>query len=220
MKFKKQDFILAPLSFIIILVFCVLTTILASRYFLWLGEFKVIGKIVFFYLAFVFWTGVALRIIRKICPLREGNFSLRKDRDMVFWKLQGFLYTFNIGLLMNANLIPINLRGFFYSFLGARIGKSVMIGGKIFEPPLVEIGDFTQLGEDAIVTGHTVEGDRVSLRRVKIGKNVTIGARSFILPGAEIGDGAVVAIGAVVTGKSKISPGEFWGGIPARRIKQ
>ena len=120
---------------------------------------------------------------------------------------------------MNTYLIPINLRGLIYSFLGAKIGKSVMVGGKILEPPLVEIGDYTQLGEDSLVTAHTVEKGSVTLGRIRIGNNVTVGVKAVIFPGVEIGDNCIVAAGSIVTKNTRIPVNEIWGGIPAKRIK-
>ena len=52
---------------------------------------------------------------------------------------------------------------------------------------------------------------------IEIGRNVWTGAGCIILPGAVIGDNSIIAAGSVVTGT--VSPGELWGGVPARKIK-
>ncbi|MDP3659110.1 MAG: acyltransferase [Phenylobacterium sp.] len=52
---------------------------------------------------------------------------------------------------------------------------------------------------------------------IDIGANVWIGANSVVLPGASIGDNAIIAAGSVVRGV--VPPGELWGGVPARRIR-
>jgi len=54
--------------------------------------------------------------------------------------------------------------------------------------------------------------------RTVVGEFVVIFAGAIITPGVTIGDGAIVAAGAVVT--CDIPPGEIWGGVPARFIKQ
>jgi acetyltransferase-like isoleucine patch superfamily enzyme len=52
---------------------------------------------------------------------------------------------------------------------------------------------------------------------VKAGRYVSIYSGAIVSPGVTLGDGAVVAAGAVVV--SDIPSREFWGGVPARRIR-
>ena len=182
-------------------------------------EFAGIAKIALFVLLLFLVTGLLLRLVRMICPMKEGSFPLDKGKEGASWKLQGFLYIFNLGLFMNSYLIPVNLRGLLYSFLGAKIGKWVMIGGKILEPPLVEIGDYSQLGEDVLLTAHTVERGMVTMGKIRIGRHVTVGVKAVIFPGVEIGDNAIIAAGSVVTKNTKVPMNEVWGGIPARTLK-
>ena len=163
-------------------------------------------------------SGLLMRAIRFFVPLREGSFPLDNSKEAISWKLQGFLYVFNLGLLTNTYLVPVNLRGLIFLFLGSKIGKGVMIGGKILEPPLVKIGNYSMLGEDTLVTAHTVEGNKVTLGRIKIGKNVTVGVKAVILPGVEIGNNSIIAAGSVVKKNTKIPFYEIWGGVPAKKI--
>ncbi|WP_161788469.1 acyltransferase [Desulfonatronum thiodismutans] len=143
---------------------------------------------------------------------------LNTDRQSLVWKLMGYVYVTHLWPLINANLVPVNLRGPAFSLLGAKIGKSVMVGGKILDPSLVEIGDYSMLGEDCLLTSHAVEGDRVDLGMIVVGRNVTVGVKAVVLPDVHIGDNAIVAAGAVVKKGSRIGAGEIWGGVPARRI--
>lgn len=218
MKFFAIDLLLAFLSLILISALSVISTIFFSTLFSVPIEFSGIVKVALFIILLFIWTGFALKLVRVIRPLKEGIFPIDKGSDGIFWKLQGFLYIFNIGFFMNTYLVPINLRGLIYSFLGAKIGKSVMIGGKILEPPLVQIGDYTQLGEDTLITAHAVEKGMVTLGRVKVGRSITIGVKAVIFPGVEIGDNSIIAAGSVVTKNTKIPANETWGGIPAKKI--
>jgi len=90
------------------------------------------------------------------------------------------------------------------------IGKSVGISGAcICAAQHVEIGEFTIIGADALITDtdfHTPgpawswsNDASAASRPVVIGKGCFIGARAIILKGVTIGDGAVVAAGALVT---------------------
>lgn len=219
MKFSLKDLLLATLTFVSILFLSLLCTTFIVSFCPLPSEFSGIGKIIIF-MACLFAGSIGLlRLIGVIYPLKEGVFSLDEDRRGTIWKLQGFLYIFNLGLLMNTYLMPINLRGFVYSLLGAKIGRSVMVGGKILEPYLVEIGDYTQLGEDTLVIAHTVERGVVTLGPIKIGNNVTIGVKTVIMPGVEIGDNAIVGAISIVTKNTKILPGETWIGAPAKKIR-
>jgi carbonic anhydrase/acetyltransferase-like protein (isoleucine patch superfamily) len=163
-------------------------------------------------------TLLLLASLRRAWPLREGTLPLATDSQSVVWKLMGYLYVTHLWPLINASLVPVNLRAMAFGLLGARIGSGVMIGGKILDASLVEIGANTMLGEDSILTAHAVEGDRVDLGRIVVGRNVTVGARSVILPDVRVGDNAIVAVGAVVTKGTRIGAGEVWGGVPARKI--
>lgn len=52
---------------------------------------------------------------------------------------------------------------------------------------------------------------------VAIGDNVWIGASCVVVAGCTIGDNAMIAAGSVVT--RDVPPGELWGGVPARKIR-
>jgi len=174
-----------------------------------------VGIFLFF---FIFFTYLLMLLVRIRWPMREGTLPLGITTQALVWKLFGYLYVTHLWPLINAALVPVNLRSLAFSLLGAKIGRSVMIGGKILDPSLVEIGDFTMLGEDCLLTAHAVEGDHVDLGRITLGRGVTVGVKAVILPDVAIGDGAIVAAGAVVTKGARIAPGEIWGGIPAKKI--
>ena len=214
-----MDIFLGTLFLLFILMIAFLGVGRLGSYLPLSGEFGGIIKVILFYLNMVLCTLITLWAIRKIFPLKEGVFPL-EDKNMTFWKLQAFFYIFNLGLFINAGILPINLRRLFYLLLGAELGKRVMVGGKILEPLLVKIGDFTQIGEDALITSHTVEKGRVTLGKIRIGKNVTVGVKAVILPGVVIEDGSIIAAGSVVAKGTRIPANEVWGGIPARKIKR
>ncbi|GAB6060226.1 acyltransferase [Desulfonatronum parangueonense] len=182
--------------------------------------FQAVFLIVIFCIVFVLSTIGILYFLRVFWPLEEGVFVLGTDSRSLVWKLLGFLYVVHLWPLINASLVPVNMRGMAYSMIGAKVGKSVMVGGKILEPTLVEVGNYSMLGEDCILTAHTVVGNEVTLGRIIVGDEVTIGGTSVILPDVRIGDGAIVAPGAVVTKGSRVGPGEIWGGVPAKKIGQ
>jgi len=92
----------------------------------------------------------------------------------------------------------------------------------------VEIGSGTMIANSVTVVSanHCTSKDLpmylqswdISKAGVKIGEDCWIGANSVILPGSIIADGVIVAAGAVVRGE--LSPYSFWGGVPARLLKE
>ncbi|MCP5004422.1 MAG: acyltransferase [Planctomycetes bacterium] len=217
MKFVFIDQVLAVLSlFFLILIatagaWCVYLIPMPSD----LKGFVVLISFLFF---LILCTILLLRIILYIIPMKSGKVLLGISKESVSWKLQAFLYVFCLGIIINTYIIPVNLRGLVFSFLGAEIGKGVVVGGKILEPPMVKIGNYTMLGEDSLITAHAVEKDFVALGKITIGNNVTVGVKAVILPGVEVGDNAIVAAGSIVTKDTKIPSREIWGGIPAKKI--
>lgn len=104
--------------------------------------------------------------------------------------------------------------------VGMKLGEGVMINSKfIHDHGLIEIGDGSLIGGDAVMSAHTAEKGHLLLSPIKVGKKCLIGQKSILMPGVEVGDGAVVAAGAIVLKDTLVPPGEVWGGIPARCIR-
>lgn len=218
MKITHHDFLLGSSCSILCLAGGFSAAWLAHQYAALPHGFQALLLTGLFLFFFFFFTYLLMFFVRIFWPLQEGTLSLGVTTQALVWKLFGYLYVTHLWPLINAGLVPVNLRSLAFSLLGANIGRSVMIGGKILDPSLVQIGDYSMLGEDCLLTAHTVEGDRVDLGRIIVGSGVTVGVKAVILPGVVIGDGAIVAAGAVVTKGVRISAGEIWGGVPAKKI--
>lgn len=108
---------------------------------------------------------------------------------------------------------------------GMRVGHSHIGQQVIFDsvyPENITIGDNCAITFRCVILTHFVEfldgGDRRYVQgKVAIGNDVFIGAHTVICKPVTIGDHAVVAAGSVVT--KDIPPGQIWGGVPARFIK-
>lgn len=112
------------------------------------------------------------------------------------------------------------LRYLFYRGMGAKINSTFLIGNgiKLPEPWALSVGQHVHIGDEAILSGHKVEHNTVTLDRIEIGDDVLIGARSIIFPGVRIGNGAMVGASSVVSRGSVIPDGEVWSGNPARKV--
>ena len=119
------------------------------------------------------------------------------------------------------HLPSLSLKRTILRMLGMRLGRNVTIASgatlDYFFPELIEIGDNTIVGMNAMVLTHEFLHDRWRNGSVTIGQNVLIGAQSTILAGVAIGDGARVSAMSLV--HKSVPPGAFVGGVPVTVIK-
>ena len=180
-----------------------------------------------FLFALIFCLFCCLRIRR--LPRREVVLGSQEDFGKDFMAKESIMYSFTVKLIylgyfwLVAKLFPppFGLLVRFNKFLGAKIGKNVnvIVPGTILDPDLVEIGDNTIIGGDAVISGHIAEPNMLELKRVKIGKNCLIGARSFIWPGVTMEDNVKVGAGAIVLKDTYLLANSVWVGVPAKMIK-
>jgi non-ribosomal peptide synthetase-like protein len=113
------------------------------------------------------------------------------------------------------------LLNLFYRLMGARIGKDVVINTcNVFDFELLEIGDGTFIGGDAVVIGHAGEGGKLKLQPVKIGRRCTVGQSSIVFPGSTMGDGAVLGAMSLLPKGRTLEPGSVWGGNPLVELRR
>ena len=142
------------------------------------------------------------------------------------------------------NNIPFwNVRKFFYSLFGLKIGKQSRIGIKtvIVEPKNIKIGDRTIINENChldgrggieiendtsisfgtvIITGTHDSNDKFKYKteKVIIKDHVWIGTHAIILNGSIIESYSIIGAGCVF--KTKSNKNEIFVGNPARKIKE
>ena len=87
------------------------------------------------------------------------------------------------------HLPSLSLKRWIFRCLGMRLGRDVTIASGVildyFFPELIEIGDNTIIGMDAMLLTHEFLHDRFRCGRVRIGANCLVGARSTILAGVD-----------------------------------
>lgn len=148
---------------------------------------------------------------------KEDEIPIPSFRLWSWYHYDGFLLFYSI--VFGPFLRSMSLYNVFLRLMGAKVGRNVILNTqKIYDHDLLEIGDNTIIGGDAIVIAHVAEGRRLVRKRIKIGKNVLIGQLTSIFPGAQIGDNVVIGAHSLVLKDQVIPPNTVWGGVPARQL--
>lgn len=182
-----------------------------------LAEFQ---SVVLVITAVIFVYGYAILVYRgflHLLPLKEGAIA-KNSRAEFGYHIYLLFYLLFFQPLIRTRFIPVPLMRVVYILLGARLGTNTFSGGTILDPPLLQVGSNTLIGEDALLYAHAIEGEHLAHARIVIGDSVTIGARAIIMSGVTIGDRAIVAAGAVVLKGTRINSDEVWAGLPARLL--
>lgn len=207
-------FFLALLA-VIILLAVISTELLARKE--WLGDFYAVIYVLLLVTFVYAWAFVIYRLFLRVLPLQEGYIEPGSRAEFVA-QVDTLFYLMLFYSLIRTNFLPVPIKTFVYTLLGAKIGANSYSPGAILDPPLTEIGDNTIIGHAATLYSHAIEGHHFALDRIVLGNNVTVGAHAVIMSGVTVGDGAIVSAGAIVKKGTRIGAGEHWGGVPARRI--
>jgi acetyltransferase-like isoleucine patch superfamily enzyme len=120
------------------------------------------------------------------------------------------------------HLPSLTLKHWIFRRLGMRLGRGVTIASGVtldyFFPDLIEIGDHTIVGMDAMILTHEFLHDRFRSGRVRLGANCLVGANSTVLAGVTLGDGTIVSAMSLVHKGTPL--GAFVGGVPIRFLRR
>ena len=159
------------------------------------------------------------RAFLAVFPLRPGEIPEGSRQEFVY-QVYVLFYVLLFYGLMRTSFTPAPLMRLVYKALGARLGANTYSMGILHDPPFVEIGRDCVVGQSALLVPHVIEGRRLAHYPIRIGNNVTVGANAVVRAGVQIDDGAIVATGAVVPKGTRIRAGEYWGGVPARKLRK
>ncbi|HYR05068.1 MAG TPA: DapH/DapD/GlmU-related protein, partial [Gallionella sp.] len=162
-----------------------------------LGDFRGITLVGAAVLLFYLYAFAAYRLFLRLMPLQEGEIA-EKSKEEFGYHVYLLFYLILFYPLMRSGAMPVPLMRLVYLALGARLGSNTYSSGIILDPPFIEIGSDSIIGQYALLVPHVIEGRRLAHHRIRIGNNVTIGAHAVVLSGVSIGNNAIVATGAVV----------------------
>lgn len=124
-------------------------------------------------------------------------------------------------ILILQHLLGMPLLNAFYRLMGARIGRNVLLNTcNLYDFDLMEIGDDSFIGGDAVIIGHVGEKGLLRIRPVKIGRRCTVGQSSVVFPGAVMEDGAVLGALSLLPKGRRLPAGTVWGGNPLQEIRR
>jgi len=183
-----------------------------------LGDFRGVVLVIAGVIMVYCYTLLIYRLFLMLMPFAAGEIPAGSRAEFSYHVYLLF-YLMLFYPVMRSGVVPVPLMRLVYQALGARLGSNTYSSGIILDPPFIEIGDNTLVGQYALIVPHVIENEKLAHYPVRIGNNVTIGAHSVVLAGVTIGDGALIATGAVVKKGTEIGPGEVWGGVPAKLVK-
>ncbi len=115
----------------------------------------------------------------------------------------------------------LELKRMLLRLTGMKVEKNVAIGlGSMFDiffPEKITLRENCVIGYNATVLCHEFLVHEYRTGCVEIGKSALVGANSTVLPGVVIGNGATISAMSLVN--RDVPPNEFFGGVPARRIR-
>ena len=148
----------------------------------------------------------------------EGDYPFISGYS-VRWAFMGSLVGLaKILILQHLHGMPV--LNAFYRLMGARIGRNVVLNScKLSEFDLLEIGDDSFVGGDAVVIGHVGEKGKLKIRPVKIGRGCTVGQSAVVFPGAVMEDRSVLGALSLLPKGRTLPAGSVWGGNPLQEIR-
>ncbi len=160
------------------------------------------------YLVFAEWASIRFRRLRpQIVSIYDDYFWLHER----YWKF----YDSPIhGLFKGTPFKNVISR-----MMGVKVGRKVFDDGCHFvEKSLIEIGDYANLNEGAVLQGHSLEEGIFKSDHIRIGAGSSLGAATFVHYGVTMGENVVLDPDSFLMKGEIAEDGSAWQGNPARAI--
>ncbi|WLT31300.1 Pls/PosA family non-ribosomal peptide synthetase [Geothrix sp. PMB-07] len=107
----------------------------------------------------------------------------------------------------------------YFRLMGARIGSGVHLATTSLAAfDLTDIGDEASIGQDARLSGYTLEDGFLEIGPIRIGRRCYVGNRSILCAGSIMEDGAILEDLSLLPTGARIATGQHWTGSPARPL--
>ena len=199
-------------------VFSALLSVAGWKY-LWQRPLAVdLEGIAVFLITYLAASFLAFRLFHRIFPLPEGPVESNSRSEWIYgvYILQFLIFFYP---LIFTQMVPVPMRRLFYGALGAKLGENSYPSGVIFDPQLVEVGNFCVLGFGSLLCPHIVKQGAVDHRKILLSDRVTLGVGVTVYGGSVIEEDSLILPHSVVNPGTYIPSGEVWGGCPAVKLK-
>lgn len=174
------------------------------------------------YLSLLFTAIVFPVILHRIIRLfisGSGSSEAMGKRDQILWGINSVIFDTSYWVI--SKLLPVGVfPHVIYRFYGLKCGKSVGLYARLLDVDLIEIGDYSVIGTNSLVTAHMMLADgRVYRNKIIIGHHSSIGVNSVVLPGVTVGDYCIVAPSSVVAKDAVLDSYSLYSGNPVVKVK-
>jgi non-ribosomal peptide synthetase-like protein len=146
--------------------------------------------------------------------IRPGRHRLWGFYYWRWWLTQRIIAATPLDYLVESPWLPL-----YFRLMGARIGRDVHLGTTSLAAfDLVHIGDEASIGQDARLSGFTLEGGFLELGAIHIGRRCYVGNRAILCLGTRLEDGAQLEDLSLLPTGGRIASGQCWTGSPARPL--
>ncbi|MBB5637194.1 non-ribosomal peptide synthetase-like protein [Pedobacter cryoconitis] len=162
----------------------------------------------------IFFSIIILSILAKwilIGKFKAGRYPLWGWYFLRFWIVKKLIDLSPIGILSGTPFLK-----WYFSLMGAKIGKRVFLGSdriRVFD--LLTIGDGSSISKESHLLGYKIEDGALIIGSLTIGENCFVGTRSVISCGAVMEDGSGIGELSQLQPDTTIPAGAYWKGTPA-----
>ncbi|MFW9906315.1 MAG: DapH/DapD/GlmU-related protein [Candidatus Thorarchaeota archaeon] len=182
--------------------------------------FEGLVVIIFTFLFSYFMILIVLAFINKIARVflrdKEGELT---GFETIFWTIKETAWDIARSLTKKIILQPL-FPDILTRMFGFKRRKGVSIMADLWDLELIDVGEGTLIGTNAMITAHHIRGGKLYRKRIKIGKKCTLGILSIVLPGAEIGDNVMISAGSLVPANWKLDSNSIYSGVPVKKVKE
>ena len=146
--------------------------------------------------------------------IRPGRHRLWGFYYWRWWLAQRIIAATPLDYLVESPLLV-----WYFRLLGARIGKDVHLGTTSLAAfDLIQIGDGASIGQDARLSGYTLEAGFLEIGPIGVGAHAYVGNRSILALGSKLEAGAMLDDLSLLPAGGRVPAGQRWVGSPARPL--
>ncbi|MFX0101625.1 MAG: hypothetical protein ACFFCS_18765 [Candidatus Hodarchaeota archaeon] len=190
--------------------------VLAQPWMIFVLPLEIFGIAYVFILSSLFFAKIAVKILERKFPPREGVFE-RDGPEMNAYQARNFFKYYAIWLTRNSTFPWIDKIA--YSLFGVPVGQTVVLHEAWVDTEMVSIGDFCMVGMGSIVMSHMLYPDKFFVKKTIIEPHTIVGAYSVLAPGTHLRNSSVLGASSGTIIDQEFEERAMYAGSPAKKIK-